>query len=87
MSGCAARDLNPEPAVKSPLLCSILLLCLVSFCAEACRDLPDCTAGHESGCRVMPAATGPYRDIRANMEQTRGRSFAQAADTVRNSPC
>jgi hypothetical protein len=23
--GCAARDLNPEPAVKSPLLCVRLL--------------------------------------------------------------
>jgi len=32
--------------------------------------VPDCTANRESGCRVVPAATGPYRDIRATMEQT-----------------
>ena len=35
-----------------------------------CRDVPDWTSTHESGCHVVPAATGPYRDIRANMEQT-----------------
>ena len=36
---------------------------------------------------MVPSATGPYRDIRANMEQTWRRSFAEAADTVRNCRC
>ena len=65
-----SRTASRPPQIKTPLLRLILLLYLVSFCAEACRDLPDFTANHESGCRVMPAGTGPYRDIRANMEQT-----------------
>jgi len=82
-NGCAARDSNPEPAVKSPLLCSILLLHLVSSCAATCRDLPDCTASHESGGRAVPAAAGPYRDIRANMEQTwGGRSLRRQTQSV-----
>jgi hypothetical protein len=32
--------------------------------------VPGCTANRDTGCRVVPPATGPYRDIRANMEQT-----------------
>jgi hypothetical protein len=32
--------------------------------------LPGCTATLLIQCRLVPAATGPYRDIRANMEQT-----------------
>ena len=42
---------------------------LAAHGAERCYDVPDYTANHESGCRAVPAATGPYRDIRANMEQ------------------
>src|SRR6266496_6405373 len=38
--------------------------------AERCYDVPGCTANRETGCRVVPPAAGPYRDIRANMEQT-----------------
>ena len=34
----------------------------------------------------MPAATGPYRDIRANMEQTWAMVVRPAADTFRNIP-
>ncbi len=57
---------------------------LAAHGAEPRYDVPDCTANRETGCRVVPAATGSYRDIRANMEQTWRRSFAEAADTVRN---
>jgi hypothetical protein len=64
--------------------CSILLLYLLSLYAAACRYVPGCTSDHESGCRVVPAATGPYLDIRANMEQTWATMFAQAAGTFRN---
>ena len=42
----------------------------MSDSAGKCCDLPGCTANRETGCRVVPPATGPYRDIRANMEQT-----------------
>jgi hypothetical protein len=28
--------------------------------------VPGCTANQETGCRVVPPATGPYRDIPAN---------------------
>src|SRR6266700_8393484 len=38
--------------------------------AAKCYDVPGCTANWETGCRVVSPATGPYRDIRANMEQT-----------------
>jgi hypothetical protein len=78
---------TPNPRIKSPLLSSILLSYLVTLHAGTCRELPDCAAGRESGGRAVPAATGPYRDIRANMEQPWARSFAQAADTVRNAAC
>jgi integrase len=43
-----------------------------------CYDVPDCTANHESGCRAVPTATGPYRDIRANMEHYRRSWLASA---------
>ena len=36
---------------------------------------------------MMPAATGPYRDIRADMEQTWAMVVRPAADTFRNIPC
>jgi hypothetical protein len=42
----------------------------VSDSAGKCYDVPVCTANRENGCRVVPPATGPYRDMRANMEQT-----------------
>jgi hypothetical protein len=32
--------------------------------------VPGSTANRESPYRVMPPATGAYRDMRANMEQT-----------------
>jgi hypothetical protein len=32
----------------------------------ACQTVPQT---EKTGCRVMPLATAPYRDIRANMEQ------------------
>ena len=38
--------------------------------AAKCYDVPGCTANWETGCRVVSPAAGPYRDIRANMEQT-----------------
>ncbi len=40
--------------------------------AAKCYDVPGCTANWETGCRVVSPAAGPYRDIRANMEQTWG---------------
>jgi hypothetical protein len=42
----------------------------VSRSAEKCYDVPGCTVTQETGYRVVPPATGPCRDIRANMEQT-----------------
>jgi hypothetical protein len=57
---------------------------LVPHSAATCRTVRQ---AHESGCRVMPAATGPYRDIRANMEQTWATVVRQAVDTFRNTAC
>jgi hypothetical protein len=55
--------------VKSPLLCLILLLKLLSDNASTCRELPFCpVAGSRAALRI-PGGAGPYRGIRATMEQ------------------
>src|ERR1035438_9648112 len=58
-----------EPRARRLRVCCSADLA-VSDCAGKFRDLPGCTENRENGCRVIPPATGPYRDIRANMEQT-----------------
>jgi hypothetical protein len=68
--GCAARDLNPNPRIKSPLLCSLILPELLSDNASAYRDLPFCAVARIRAALRIPDNAGPYRGIRANMEQT-----------------
>jgi hypothetical protein len=56
------------PRIKSPLLCSIVHRYYQRLHARTSEDMPlTCIKSY----RVMTAAASPYRDIRANMEQTR----------------
>jgi hypothetical protein len=64
------RRLNPNPRIKSPLLCLIILLELLSCNANTCRELPFCPVAGIRGALRIPDAAGAYRGIRANMEQT-----------------
>jgi hypothetical protein len=60
---------TPNPPIKSPLLCSILLSELLSNNDSTCRELLFCpVAGNRCALRV-PDAAGAYRGIRATMEQ------------------
>jgi DNA-binding NarL/FixJ family response regulator len=52
----------------------------VSDSVGKCCDLPDCTANRETGCRVVPPATGPYRDIRAARRTARTLTSRPARD-------
>jgi hypothetical protein len=54
MDGCAARDLNPEPAVKSPLLCYQISALNASLCRSV-RSSPRIRAAL---CRVLTGGTG-----------------------------
>jgi hypothetical protein len=58
-----------EPRTRRLRVCWLAIF-VVSDSAGKCCDVPGCTANRDTGCRVVPPATGPYRDIRANMEQT-----------------
>ena len=64
---CAARDSNPEPAVKSPLLCSKGSRYYLRLSARISEDM-------FLTCRklylIMTADARSYRDVRANMELT-----------------
>jgi hypothetical protein len=55
--------------IKSPLLNSIILLEQLSKNGSVCRELPFCPVGRIRAALRMPGAAGPYRGIRANMEQ------------------
>jgi Diol dehydratase reactivase ATPase-like domain len=66
---------KPEPGpmrlrIKSPLLSSIILLELLSNNASMCRELPFCPVARIRALLRIPSGAGPYRGIRANMEQT-----------------
>jgi len=87
MSVGTCTDLGQRaPRIKSPLFRSSFLLHLVLYYAAMGCDVPGCTAGCKSVRRTIPAAAGCYRDSRANTEQTWRRSFAQAANTLRDDP-
>src|ERR1035441_440701 len=60
------------PQIKSPLLSSFILLELLSNNASTCRELPFCPIARIRGALRIPGGAGPYRGIRANMEQTSG---------------
>ena len=56
------------PQIKSPLLCSRIPRYYLRLHARTSEDMPlTCRKSY----RIMTAAASPYRDIRANMEQTR----------------
>jgi hypothetical protein len=58
------------PRIKSPLLCSFILLELLPDNANTCRELPFCPVARIRAALRIPGCAGPYRGIRANMEQT-----------------
>jgi hypothetical protein len=55
--------------------------------AGTCHDVPGYAVPLKIQCRLVPAVTGPYRDIRANTEQTWHRWGPSSAATVRNRRC
>jgi hypothetical protein len=57
--------------IKSPLLCSLILLELLSSNASTCRELPFCPVAGIRGALRIPDAASAYRGIRATMEQRR----------------
>jgi hypothetical protein len=64
------RQACPAARIKSPLLCSLMLPELLSDNASAYRDLPFCAVARTRAALRIPGNAGPYRGIRANMEQT-----------------
>ena len=62
----------PNPRIKSPLLCSVILLELLSNNAITCRELRFCPVARIRAPLRIPEPAGAYRGIRANMEQTWG---------------
>ena len=66
----AARRQLTNPRIKSPLLCSFILLEVLSSNASTCRELPFCPVARIRAALRIPGCAGPYRGIRANMEQT-----------------
>src|SRR2546426_3617242 len=69
-TGAPPGTRTPNPRIKSPLLCSILLSELLSSDNDTCRNLPFCAVAPIRGRLRIPGAAWAYRDIRANMEQT-----------------
>ena len=65
----AARTRTPNLRIKSPLLCSILLLELLSSNVSPCRELPFCPVARIRAALRIPGGAGPYRGIRATTEQ------------------
>jgi hypothetical protein len=71
LSRCAPQDSWPPNLwIKSPLLCSFILLELLSNNASPYRELPFCPVTCIRDALRIPGGAGPYRGIRANMEQT-----------------
>ena len=62
--------MSSYPQIKSPLLCSLILLELLSNNASTYRELPFCAVARIRAALLIPGGAGPYRGIRANMEQT-----------------
>jgi hypothetical protein len=55
---------------QNSLLCSFILLELLSCSVSTCRELPFCPVARFRTALRVPGCAGPYRGIRANMEQT-----------------
>ena len=67
-TGAPPGTRTPNPRIKSPLLCSMIPRYYLRLHARTSEDMPlTCMESY----RIMTAAASPYRDIRANMEQTR----------------
>jgi hypothetical protein len=66
--GCAARDSNPNPRIKSPLLRNSIHPVYQHVCVIMLARYPQFV---KAECRLLTADAAWYRDIRANMEQTR----------------
>ena len=60
---------TPNPQIKSPLICSFILLDLLSRNASTCRELSFCPVARIRAALWIPSGAGAYRDVRANMEQ------------------
>src|SRR5690348_18510816 len=76
-TGAPPGTRTPNPRIKSPLLYSFFLLELLSSNAITCRELPFCPVARIRAALRIPGGAGPYRGIRANMEQpsiAKGRS-------------
>ena len=58
-----------HPRIKSSLLHSIILSGLLSSNASMCRELPFCSVARNRAALRVPGRAGPYRGVRANMEQ------------------
>src|SRR5690242_9240115 len=68
-TGAPPGTRTPNPRIKSPLLYSFFLLELLSSNAITCRELPFCPVARIRAALQIPGGAGPYRGIRANMEQ------------------
>jgi hypothetical protein len=66
--GSITGNLDPNPRIKSPLLCSRIPRYYLHLHVRTSEDMSlTCRKLY----RIMTAAATRYRDIRANMEQTR----------------
>ena len=63
--------MSSHQRIKSPLLCSFILLELLSNNASTCQELPFRPVAGIRGALRIPDAAGAYRGIRATMEQPR----------------
>ena len=77
MDGCAARDLNPEPAVKSPLLCYRIS----ALNASVCRSVRTSTRIAAASCRVLTGGIGA--DEQTTSKHASGRSSCGCVPQVR----
>jgi len=67
-TGAPPGTRTPNPRIKSPLLCSRVPRYYLHLRVRTSEDMSlTCRKVY----RIMTAAASPYRDIRANMEQTR----------------
>ena len=69
-TGAPPGTRTPNPRIKSPLLCSLILLELLSNNASTCQELPLCPIARIRAALRIPSSAGAYRGVRANMEQT-----------------